>query len=909
MSAVVVGRDEEFEALRGFVARPSPDGPIAIELEGEAGIGKSTLWRAAVEHARDRGLRVLTAQPAESEALFAYAGLGDLLDGVLDDVLPRLSPPQRRALEVVLLIEDADEIPVDVRTLGVATRNVLRLLAEDGLLVAVDDVQWLDASSASTLAFALRRLQPSQLLVLLTRRVGMTGPPALEDSFSHVERLHVGPLSVGALHQVLRDALETAIPRPTLLRLHEESGGNPFYALELARALDPRRITYDPTQPLPVPDRLESLISARLAGFTGATRDALALASAHARLDESLLRRGGVPEGALAPALEARVVELTDGTVRFTHPLFASVVYQGLTDAERMRTHRVLADAVDDPLSRARHLALAANAPDSELAQRIERAADSAIAQGAPFVAAELGEHALRLTPAGGPDADRLTAKAARQHAAAGEVERARHLALTLVERTPTGEGRGDALALLAEIETESLETSIALLEEALREPDVPVAVRVRLHGRLSRLLRFKQGLAAAEAHALAAIELAEELDDDDVRASALASLALTRFNAGEEDALPLAEEAQRLAGDVPSRGSVDAGFALAHVLAWSGDLVRARELLEHLLDVWSERDERLSGYALWYLALVELRAGDLDRASELAARSLDLSLLYSREGEESPTSFFMPAVIAAHRGELDEARALADRMLQVHEHHGTRLLGPGAVLATIQLWSGDAEAAVEWFARAEAVTDPVDQAEPNMAWWRAEQIEALLAVGRGDEAVELLNRWESDARRLDRRWALAQIGRCRGLVAAAAGKVQEALALLEEAVRSAEAADDPFGRGRALLALGATRRRARQKKAGRDALEEARQTFDRMGARGWSDRAAEELGRIGGRTRAEGLTPAELRVAELVAKGRTNAETAAELFLAERTVASHLTHVYAKLGVRSRTELARKLD
>jgi DNA-binding CsgD family transcriptional regulator len=214
----------------------------------------------------------------------------------------------------------------------------------------------------------------------------------------------------------------------------------------------------------------------------------------------------------------------------------------------------------------------------------------------------------------------------------------------------------------------------------------------------------------------------------------------------------------------------------------------------------------------------------------------------------------------------------------------------------------------VDGFARADAVADPADRAEPNMAWGRAEQVEALLALGRHEQAVELLDRWEADARRLDRRWALAQIGRCKGLVAAAAGDVDGAIALLEEAVGSAEAAEDPFGRGRALLALGVTRRRARQKRSGRQALEEARSTFDRMGARGWSERAAEELGRIGGRTRADGLTPSERRVAELVAAGRTNAEVAAELFLAERTVASHLTHIYAKLGVRSRTELARKL-
>src|SRR5262245_1063188 len=142
MPAEVVGRDEELDALHRFVDRPPPDGPLTVALEGEAGIGKSTLWRAAVARARARGMRVLSAQPAESESRLAYAALGDVFDGVLDDVLPRLSPPQRRALEVVLLVEDAGKRPVDTRTLGVAVRNGLLALAEDELLVAVDDVQW-----------------------------------------------------------------------------------------------------------------------------------------------------------------------------------------------------------------------------------------------------------------------------------------------------------------------------------------------------------------------------------------------------------------------------------------------------------------------------------------------------------------------------------------------------------------------------------------------------------------------------------------------------------------------------------------------------------------------------------------------------------------------------------------------
>ena len=192
-----------------------------------------------------------------------------------------------------------------------------------------------------------------------------------------------------------------------------------------------------------------------------------------------------------------------------------------------------------------------------------------------------------------------------------------------------------------------------------------------------------------------------------------------------------------------------------------------------------------------------------------------------------------------------------------------------------------------------------------------------LVACGAGrgaagarpiDDAVERLEAWEEAARRLGRGWVVAHATRCRGLVASARGDVDGALSLLADAVSQHESAGDPFGRGRALLALGVVRRRAKQKRAAREALEAAASAFDELGATGWAARTREELGRIGGRTRSDGLTPSERRVADLVAQGRTNAEVAATLFLAERTVASHLTHIYAKLGVRSRTELARKL-
>ena len=210
----VVGRNEELSALYATLGRRvAGRGPIAIALEGEAGIGKSTLWRAAVEAARERGVRVLTSRPAESERSLAHAGLGDLFDEVLDDVLPTLTPPRRRALEVALLVEDAAGRPVDPRALGVAVRSALELLAEDELVLAIDDLQWLDASSASALEFALRRLPEANVTLLSTRRLGEAAAASpVENAIPHdrIERIRVGPLSVGAIHQILRGLLSAS---------------------------------------------------------------------------------------------------------------------------------------------------------------------------------------------------------------------------------------------------------------------------------------------------------------------------------------------------------------------------------------------------------------------------------------------------------------------------------------------------------------------------------------------------------------------------------------------------------------------------------------------------------------------------------------------------------------------------
>jgi DNA-binding CsgD family transcriptional regulator len=719
--------------------------------------------------------------------------------------------------------------------------------------------------------------------------------------------MRVGPLSLGATHRVVQARLGAIFARPTLLRVHEASGGNPFYALELARALTAHDAIGDPTRPLPVPETLEELVRARLEALPDATREALVLAAALGRASPAVLWTAGVTEAALEPALDARVIE-RDGVIRFTHPLLASVLYQDLSTTERRAVHRRLAEVVPDPVGQARHLALATEQPDSAIAATLDAAAKQASARGAVVEAAELGEHALRLTPPGaGDDRHQRTISAARAHLAAGEVERAEKLARELEARSLSGSRRAEALLLLSDLEF-GLQETIALRRQALREASEQPELQVAIHRRLGLYLRFSEGLPAAEKHARAAVELAEQLHDDALRAGALGSLALVRFNAGRPDAVRLAEQAHELALAKAEPESIEAGMCLAHVLVWSCRLEAARALLEHLQREWGERDEAISAQTLWYLSLVELWAGRWSVAFESAERAREIALLYSRDETEDPSNLFPQALIAAHRGDFESARELAAHCIRLADKQGALLPGLGAVMGIVDLWSGDAAAAAEDFAAAERMARKAGWVDPWICWWRDELVEALLELGKIDDAQGVLTAWEGEAKRLGRAWVLARARRCRGLVAAARGDVELARSELEQAVELHEAVGDPFGRARALLALGVVRRRARQKRAAREAIDAALGGFEALGAAGWAARAQAELGRIGGRRREEGLTPAERRVAALVAEGRTNREVAAALFLGERTVETHLTHVYAKLGIRSRTELARKL-
>ncbi len=895
------GRDGESDVLESFLTRPD-DGLTVALLSGDPGIGKSTLWRQAIEMAGRRGVTVLSSRPAETERDLAHLVLGDLLHDAPASTFDSLPEPRRRALEAVLLIGRPDGAPVDQRALGVAVATVLGRMATSGpVLIAIDDDQWIDPTSAETLAFALRRLRDRPVRLLLARRARVAPPIRLEtvvDSAA-VTRLNIGPLSVGAIQLLLRDRLGVSLSRPTLRELHRLAGGNPFHALELGRAR-----ANDASRDLALPlaeGSVDGLLRERIGTLDAATLDASLLVAAHGRTPIDLLTSVGVAASSVDRAIDGGLLERTGASLAFVHPLFAAAVYDGAGTEVRRAAHRRLAAAIDDDIGRARHLALGADGPSAALATCVDHAAERARDRGQSVDAANLAERALELTPpAASDDRYRRLLAAARARVAVGDGERAQALLAMLLAEVPHGVRRADALLLASELQAPA--TAVAMLEEVLDAAHDDPGLRAAAHAGLAVMGRLTHGRAWAEPHAAEALRLTAAVPDDALRARALAIAAILRFEHAEPGAEELAHDAHRRALRSNDPAVVrETVTTISHLLTWSGDGPRARDWLAEQLERWRGRDEMMQAECLWYLALVELRAGRWQAASERADEVWAIRSLY---GVIAPPDHLPAALIALHRGELESARQHSERAIELA--NGMLLPTHLAILATIRSWTDDLDGAIALFEEAEAASDARGFLEASMREWRAEFAEALLRAGRIDDAERHVADWADHAARVGRHRESAAAVRVQGLISTARGDLTGAVELLEDAATRHDAAGDPFGRGRAQLAAGIAHRRLRQKRLARIALDAAIATFDELGAATWLDVARTELARIGGRVRLEGMSPSERRVADLVAAGWSNRDIAAALFLTERTVASHLSHVYAKLGVRSRTQLAR---
>jgi DNA-binding CsgD family transcriptional regulator len=911
MAGEIVGRGTELAAIGGFVEGLS-DHAGCLLLVGEPGIGKTTLWRAACERAEAAGFRVLSSRPAETEAKLSFAGLTDLLAGVDSAALASLPAPQRHALGVVLLEEELGPRPLDQRALFSAFVSVLALLAEDTpVVVGIDDLQWLDAPSQAALEFAVRRLGGRRVGLLASVRIaeGVAIEPSLARTLGEASplRIEVGPLSPAALHTLIRDALGHSFPRPTLLRVAHGARGNPFYTLEIARALV--RGERRPGETLPVPDDVSRLVADRVEALPKRTRAALVAAAALASPTVELVGRT-----ALAPAEAAGLVEVTGERVSFAHPLFASAVSASVSVDERRRVHRRLAAQLADPEERARHLALASDGPDEEIAAALDVAAGQARSRGAPDAAAELNELAWSLTPAA--DAERASSRAlaaAGDHFHAGDLDRARTLAERVLESTSHGRLRGHALRILGEIcyHGNSFPEAVPLLEEALAELGDDPAV-VELHVDLAFVYWNLGDMQASAPHGHAAAALAERIGDDGLTAVALAASVIVDFYLDEpldrtriERALALEDYDRQVV--MPLRPSLLAGIVEHLNDELEAALERFTALRRRTIDRGEESDLPLLDT---HLALLERRRGNLVEA-----------LAYANEGDEIARILGTPAasmLVLAERcycrataGDVAGARADADEGLELARgaQPGFATIWLGWALAFLELELGNPAAAFAALEPIVVVVERVGACGPDTATVVPDAVEALIALGELERAESLTDALERHGRRHDRPSILARAARCQALILAARGDPEGAEAAIERALAEHDRLRMPLELGRTLLIAGLVHRRARRKRAARESLESAVATFDRTGAAVWAETARAELWRVGRRTadRSE-LSATEEEIARLAATGLTNREIAERAFVSPKTVEGNLARVYRKLGIHSRAELGRAM-
>ncbi len=905
-AAHVVGRESELAELDKFVEDSSRRSLVLI---GEPGIGKTTLWEAGVDAARERGMWVLSARPSGAEAEASFAALTDLLDGIDSEVLADLPGPQLRALEVALLRAEPARVPPEPHTIAVGFLNALRALAADAaLLVAVDDVQWLDPPSAEALTFAARRLEGEEVGFLLATRPA--GPSALERALERtgLERLEVAPLSLGATRRLLSERLGLALPRHVLRNVFDSSSGNPLFALELGRGLVEHGLP-ETGEDIPVPDAVEDLLGIHVARLPRPIRRlllAVAL-SGDPRVSEV---EAFADSGAVEDAVEAGVLVLDRDRLRPSHPLLAAAARKRSRAKERRELHLELAGAVADGELRARHLALATLHPDADLADTVAAAAAAASVRGAVQDAVSLAEHALRLTPRGNVErSDRVLALADYLDVA-GESQRLSNLLLSELGSLPGGAARVRAQLLLFECAAGVAEC-LEWLEQALVEAGGDPALRAHVLAKMSIYATTVQiaRIREAESWALEALSQSHRAGPD-VERLALTALAWARYLAG------------RPVDDLTTRfhAASDAAFHIADSpdrtaacrLISRGEVAAARTSLTGLLRLAEERGEPWSVVVLRrHLCELEVRAGEWGTASRL----LD-------EWDESPDRELMGsgsyprlrAQVAVGLGVPDEAKRWAAAAVAnaeaadepLHLLAAVRARGSAELIAREPARAVESLGAIWEHMKREGIDDPGQFVLPP------DLVEALLEGGDHAVALAVTDRLRELAERHEHPWGLASAMRCDALIRLAAQTYDE-----EAAVALGRAADAygelglRFDRARSLLALGRAQRRLKKWGAARRTLEQAAAAFDELGSYGWVEEVRSELARVGARRPAPAgdLTKSERRVVELAAEGLSNKEIARTLFVTVHTVEVHLSRAYAKLGVRSRSQLAHRLS
>lgn len=923
MDRGLVDRKAECAAIDQLLDGARGGSSGVLVLRGPAGIGKSALLDYAVAGATDLALSRVSG--VESEVTLGYAGVHQLVVPFLDR-LRELPEPQRHALEVVLGITH-HETPEQL-LVGLAVLTLVDIVArEQPTLLVVDDAQWLDDESAMTLSFVARRLHAEHVAMLIAVRDAPVRDP---DAFASLPKLAIAGLPESDAREFLAWVADQPIDDDVVDRLVADTEGNPLALVEFMRALTPDQLLGDAPlpEPLPVGRSLRDRLLCRARRLPPEAQTLLLLASAERVGDVPLLQRAaaliGVCWEEAVASVEASGLATFAPTVTFGHPLIRAAVYHGAALADRCRIHRALADTLKSDVEderRAWHLAAAVTDPDEDVACALELSAQRAQLHGQTQTAASLLVRASELTPDPTRSLARLLA-AVRLRSAERDAARAQPLLDTVFTRVVDGrqraeadwtqgliwleEGRGrDAMRVLARV-VASIERYDAgfPLEALVTAEDAAIYVGSHCEGSLVhdvvmtalRLLPEGASLAAAE---LLVRGIAVLLTDGYVAAAETLRGALAGLRQQIEG--PTASMTPSAHEDVNMRHllAVNAAAALLDDTA-----------LEAVTRSWVDFSRRTRSLttlpiALDVRAVYEVWAGRFGTAASLIGEANDILSFAGPRGHIGESGLGQ-LFLYAHRGDEEGTRAIAQLRIQDARERGSGVDVDQShyALAVLDMGCGRYPEALEHLCQI-----GLHGSVPFSTLALASLIEAAHRCGDRATAHHALERLSERATAAGSEWSLGRLECARALVEGGDGVAEvHYRAALDHLSRCTVA----FDLARAQLLYGEWLRRARRRREAREPLHAALEFFDAIGARTFAERARLELAATGEHTRPRcdaartALTPQEARIAGLVAVGRTNAEIASELYLSTSTVEYHLRKVYRKVGVATRTQLAR---
>ena len=910
---LLVGREHERGLVDELLERARSGRSDALVVRGEAGIGKTALLEYAVEQAE--GMTVARALGVESEAELQFSGLLELLRPFLVH-LPQIPSQQAGALRSALGLCRPEAH--DRFTIGAATLSLLAAAAESTpLLVVVDDAQWLDCATRDALLFATRRLVADSVAILFAVRENegrAFDPPG-------VERLELGGLTIDEAVGLLACCDGQAVTPEVAERLWEATQGNPLALLEVQSLLTGEQLLGREPLPDPVPAgaTLERAFAVRAERLPEASQRALLVASVSLSADlapvAEALAALGLDGAALEAAEDAGLIAIADGRIEFRHPLVRSALFHGAAPSERRDAHRALAGAMrdrSDPERWAWHLAWAALGADEEAAEALELAARQATSRSSYAAAAAAMERAAHLTADEERRLPRLYAAAdAALHA--GNAEDAEALLADPLRADGEPRLKAEALRLQGRIEYLAGRPKRAgdLLIEAsilLEDVDRRLAVEICTEACSARLgVGDAPGmLAAAErAHALAA-----DSEDDEIRRRVSLTLGWVLCYVGRStEGTPMLERAVESVEDFGAQLDSLSLLRIGVALEW---LERSNDAFAYASrDVDRAREQGAVGllpYLLYQQAWHANRAGLLGEAYAAASEALALA----REMDlwlPRVQAMLILVAITAKRGAERECRGYAEELeapLEEAGLHGYRVWLRQS-LGLLELALGNLDEAER---ELEVAAHGLDELgiHSRVIIPRAELVEVYARAGRSEEAESALAAMGTSLE-CQSPVGLAGGARGRGLLAAD-DRFEEFFA---EAFVEHERSDDRWALARTRLCFGERLRRAARRVDAREQLRLALQAFEDMGADAWAERARAELRATGEKLRrrqsweAEELTPQELQIALHVARGMTNRQVGAALFLSHKTIEFHLGRIYRKLDMRARAELIRR--